>query len=206
MKVNMRHIQLQSIPRSSKVIILQKLKKSPQAFRQSHGYMRWLVLSAKNSFGCCLNHCPTASCTTSNDMNGGVSLSKDMRIIYRKSGHMQDVWAAPISWHSVGHAISMPHDDGNGHAATWYPWRVYPDIYSWPWYSYSDIYDSKCLHYLCHHVTWCPAARDPGHFSGPVGMDSSPSTPSLNRDAQIPGTRPLGRQNFVQWYLTLVGS
>lgn len=37
-------------------------------------------------------------------------------------------------------------------------------------------------------------------------MDSSPSTPSLNRDAQIPGDRPPGRQNFVEWHLTIVGS
>ena len=129
-----------------------------------------------------------------------------MRITYRKSGYMQDVWSAPTSWHLVGLAISTPHDDGNGHAATWYPWRVYPDIYSWPWYSYSDTYDSKSLHYLCHHVTWSPAARDPEHFSGPVGMDSSPSTPSLNRDAQIPSARPPRRQNFVEWHLIFVGS
>lgn len=58
MTVNMRHVQLQSIPGSSKMILPQKLKKSPQAFRQSHGYVCWLVLLAKNSFGCCLNHCP----------------------------------------------------------------------------------------------------------------------------------------------------
>lgn len=40
-----------------KLIELQKLKKPPQAFRQSHRHMSWLVLSVKNSFGCCLNHC-----------------------------------------------------------------------------------------------------------------------------------------------------
>lgn len=139
-------------------------------------------------------------------MNGGISLSKDTRITYQKSGYMQDIWSAPTSWHSVGLAISMPHDDGNGHVAIWYPWGVYPDIYSWPWYSYSEIYESKSLHYLYHHMTWSPAARDPEHFSHPVGMDSSPTIPSLNRDTQIPGARPPERQHFVEWHLTFVGS
>jgi hypothetical protein len=43
-------------------------------------------------------------------------------------------------------------------------------------------------------------------FSHPVGMDSSSSTPSLNRDEKFPGARPPERQHFVEWHLTFVGS
>lgn len=206
MKVNMRHVQLQSIPGSSEVIILQKLKKSPEAFRQTHGYISWLVLSAKNSFGCCLNHCPQPPAQHQMIWMEGFLYPKIQELYIRSLTICKTSDQLPPHGIRVGLVNSMPQDDGNGHAAIWYRWRVYPDIYSWPWYSFSDIYESKSLHYLCHHVTWSPAAMDPEHFSHPVGMDSSPSTPSLNRDAQIPGARPPERQNFVEWHLTFVGS
>lgn len=81
-------------------------QQSPHALRQSPNYAQ----SGLWKYGCWLNHCTTAFCTLTCNVNFRIFLNspQQWQLHGSKKGRVTDVWEPPITWHllvlnSVGH-------------------------------------------------------------------------------------------------------
>lgn len=128
-------------------------KKSPQALRQvSHWCTRQCTSSAKDSLGCCLNHCTSASCTSSSDINvWPLRAFFNGSKMWKLHGNKSTLYAGCLSTsHHMGFSSELcrPHVDGHHHAAGWchavsrFTWT----FCSWSWYADSKAFDSNGLH------------------------------------------------------------
>lgn len=121
----------------------------PHKFRQeSHGCTRQPIHSVKNSLGCYLNYCTTASCTLL-DMNVHFGHSLMVR---RCKNCMWDVWASTKAWHALGPELFGWHRYGHCHKAKWCQQLVYPGIQSSSWYVGIEEFDINGLWWLyCYY-------------------------------------------------------